>query len=300
MKEPKRKPPFIGAATALATPFIGERIDFPALGYMIDHQIREGIDGLVLCGTTGEAATLTEREYESIVAFSAARIAGRIPFIVGIGSPSTKIAAKRAALASRHGADAVLLVTPYYNKGTREGLLRHFEAVAEAGKAPVILYHVPHRTGVRLSVEDTLRIAAHPLITGIKEASGDMTLFAELAAALADTLTLYSGNDALLLPALSLGGGGVISVISNILPRETADICRLFREGRIEEATLRHLRLVPLMNLLFRETSPAPLKCVLAEAGICREDLRLPLFPVDDALRERLSEEFARYREEKH
>ncbi len=299
MKEPTRKPPFLGAATALATPFAGERIDFPALGFMIDYQIREGIDALVLCGTTGEAATLSEREYESVVAFSAARIAGRVPFLVGVGSPSTKTAAKRAALAARHGADAVLLVTPYYNKGTKDGLCRHFETVADAGKCPVILYHVPHRTGVRLSVEDIVKISAHPLITGIKEASGDMTLFAELAAVLSKTLTLYSGNDALILPALSLGGGGVISVISNILPRETAAVCRLYFEGETEEAARRHLRLVPLMNLLFRETSPAPLKCVLANAGLCREELRLPLSPVGDGLRQELIREFERYGEGK-
>ena len=298
MKEPKRKSPFLGAATALATPFCGESVDFSALGYMIDYQIREGIDALVLCGTTGEAATLTEREYESVISFSAARIGGRVPYIVGCGSPSTAQASARAALAAKHGADAVLLVTPYYNRGTREGLCRHFHTVADGAKCPLILYHVPARTGVRLAAEDICRIAEHPLITGIKEASGDMTLFADIAAAIGDTLTLYSGNDALILPALSLGGGGVISVISNLFPRETAAICHLYFEGKTEESTAHHLRLVPLMSLLFKETSPAPLKCALAHKGLCREDLRLPLYPVEDDLRARLQTAIDQYETE--
>ena len=289
MKQPKRKAPFCGAASALATPFTEDGVDFPALGAMIDHQIAAGIDALVVCGTTGEAATLTEAEYRAVARFAADRISGRVPYLLGCGSPDTARAATRAKLAKSCGADGVLLVTPYYNKGTRDGIRRHFHTVADAGDLPLILYHVPRRTGVRLSAEEIIAIAAHPDITGIKEASGDMELFADLAAALGDTLSLYTGNDALLLPSLSLGGMGVISVVSNLFPAEVCAICRAFFAGDTEGAKERQLRILPLVRLLFRETNPAPLKCALALQGICRDTLRLPLSPVSAPLRSELS-----------
>lgn len=285
---PKRKPPFLGAASACATPFCEEGLDLPSLRLMIDTQIAKGINGILLCGTTGEAATLTEREYETLLTLGAEYVGGRVPYLVGCGSADTQKAAARARLAARVGADAILVVTPYYNKGTAEGIRRHYETVAEAAGLPTVLYHVPGRTGVRLSADAICRIAEHPLIVGIKEASGDMELFALLSERLADTLTLYTGCDALILPSLALGGGGVISVISNLLPKETAALCTAFFEGRSEEALGIAQRLAPLIRLLFAETNPAPLKCALALQGVCEERLRLPLSPVSAELRAQL------------
>lgn len=294
MKTPKRKPPFLGAATALATPFSSNGVDYEALSRMIEYQIVGGIDALVLCGTTGEAATLSDEEYYEIILRGMEMVGGRVPVIIGCGSPNTVCAAKRAMFAAKCGAAATLLVTPYYNKGTKEGIVSHFHTVAEAGGIPLILYHVPARTGVHLSLEDMVRIATHPLIVGIKEASGDMTLFARLAAALGDTLALYSGNDALTLPSLALGGQGVISVISNLLPKEMSDICRLYAEGKTVQACTLHLHLIPLMDLLFRETSPAPIKHTLAFRGLCENILRLPLTRTSEGLSRLLDEEVAR------
>ncbi len=298
MSSQKNFAPFRGAATALCTPFCEGGVDYTALGEMLTFQIERGIDALVLCGTTGEAGALDEREYEDVLAFSCAHIASRVPFIAGCGAECTAAAAARAKIARRHGADALLLVTPYYCKGTREGIRRHFYTVAEAAGLPVILYHIPGRTGVRLSAEEIARIAEHPLICGVKEASGDMELFATLAAGCGERLALYTGNDALLLPALSLGGAGVISVISNLLPAELSDICHRFFGGDTVGAARAHLRLLPLIQLLFRETNPAPLKWAMALRGHCRPDLRLPMAEVEAPLKEALAAELRRLGEE--
>lgn len=297
MNIPKRKPPFLGAGSALATPFTEEGIDFFALGAMIDDQIARGIDALILCGTTGESPTLSEHEYEEILAFSAERIGGRVPYLVGCGSADTAEASLHARIAAKNKADAILVVTPYYNKGTADGLVRHYAAVSEASGLPTLLYHIPGRTGVRLSLETVLRIAAHPLLVGIKEASGDMELFAELATELGDTLTLYTGCDALILPSLALGGGGVISVVSNLFPREISRLCHAFFEGDVDGALALQRRFAPLINLLFADVNPAPLKCALALEGICENRLRLPLSPVSEGLCARLADAINRAKE---
>ncbi len=299
MKKPKRTPLFFGAATALCTPFTREgEVDYIALSKMIEHQIAGGIDALVLCGTTGEAATLSDDEYHAVILRGLEMIGGRVPTLVGCGSPSTAYAVKRAIFAKKCGADGILLVTPFYNKGTREGIRAHFHTVAEAADIPTVFYHVPARTGVNLSCEDILGILEHPQIVGVKDATGDMTLFARLAAAVGDELALYSGNDALTLPTLALGGAGVISVISNLFPRRLHDICHLYREGRTREACALHLSLVPLMDLLFRETSPAPIKHTLASCGLCEDVLRLPLTRASEGLANVLDGEVARLLEE--
>ena len=297
MKQPKRKPIFVGVATALATPFDGGEIDYAAMRYMIEYQIACGIDGLVLCGTTGEAATLSEREFEAVVAFGAETIGGRVPFLVGCGSPDTAQSISRAKYAGKSGADGLLVVTPYYNRGTRAGIVQHYGAVAEAGGIPTILYHVPARTGVRLSVDTMARIAEHPLIAGIKEASGDMEFFADLSLRLRDTLALYTGNDGLLLSALSMGGAGSISVVSNLMPRETGDICRAFYTGNTEKAAAIQLRLLPLIRLLFAEVNPAPLKHALEQMGQCHGELRLPLATVEETLQREIERELKRLTE---
>ncbi len=294
MKQPKRKLPFVGVATALATPFTETGIDFAALGEMIEHQIHAGINALVLCGTTGEAATLEEDEFAEVVAFGAEKVGGRIPCLVGCGSPNTQRAIRYAKAAEKYQADGILLVTPYYNKGTRAGIQQHFRAVAEACGLPTIIYHIPGRTGVRLSIDDLEQIATHPLMCGIKEASGDMEYFAELALQLGDEIGLYTGNDALLLPSLSLGGQGVISVVSNLLPRETCRICRDFWDGKCDDAAQAQLRLSPLIRLLFAETNPAPLKCALALCGQCDGRLRLPMAEVAPPLKAALAKELHR------
>lgn len=295
MKTDQMPPLFFGAATALCTPFTeaGE-VDYIALSDMIEYQIAGGIDAIVLAGTTGEAATLSEDEYCELVLRGIEMIGGRVHVAVGCGSSSTVTAAKRAIFAQKCGADSILLVTPYYNRGTKEGICAHFQTVAEAGGLPTIFYHVPARTGVQLSYEDILKITDHPLIRGIKDATGDVTLFARLSAAVGDRLLLYAGNDALTLPCLALGGAGVISVISNLFPRKLHDICRLYREGKTREACALHLSLVPLMDLLFRETSPAPIKHTLAQLGLCRDVLRLPLTRASEGLGRILDGEVAR------
>lgn len=296
MKHPKRKPPFVGAATALATPFCNGEVDFDALGYMIEYQIEKHIDALVLCGTTAETPTLTAGEYEAVVRFGIEKIGRRVPCIVGCGSSDTAASTERAKFAQKSGADALLVVTPYYNRGTRAGMIRHYATIAEAAGLPTILYHVPARTGVRLNAAAIAAIAEHPLIAGVKEASGDMELFADLACAIGDTVALYTGNDGLILPSLSLGGLGTISVISNLLPYETGEICRAFFAGNCEKAAVLHLRLLPLMRLLFAEVNPAPLKYAMELQGQCRGELRLPLATVEDDLREALRREIERLR----
>ncbi|MBQ8174547.1 MAG: 4-hydroxy-tetrahydrodipicolinate synthase [Clostridia bacterium] len=294
MKQPKRKALFCGVATALATPFCDGAVDYAALGSMIEYQIAEGIDAIVLCGTTGEAATLCGKEYEDVVSFGCERIGGRVPTLVGCGSPDTKSTAARAKFARKCGADGILVVTPYYNRGTRAGVIEHYRTVAESGELPTVLYHVPARTGVRLPLSTFEAIAAHPLTVGIKEASGDMELFADLTLALGDTLALYTGNDGLILPSLSYGGLGTVSVVSNLLPQATATLCREFFAGNCEKAAEIQLSLLPLIRLLFTETNPAPLKCALELRGDCRGELRLPLATVEDTLRERIREELER------
>lgn len=291
MKSPTRKAPFLGAGSALATPFCEDGIDACALQYMIEYQITHGIDALILCGTTGESVTVTEREYEEVLALASEKIDGRVPYIVGCGSADTAHAVERARVAQKNGADALLVVTPYYNKGTADGLVQHYHSIADAVDLPLIVYHVPGRTGVRLSCETFWRIAEHPHVVGIKEASGDMELFAQLSAMLGERLSLYSGCDALILPSLALGGSGVISVVSNLRPHDTSLLCQRFWQGDFEGALAIQRRLAPLISLLFAEVNPAPLKCALAFAGMCEERLRLPLSPVSASLRERIARE---------
>ncbi len=283
----QKKPLFDGVCTALATPFKNGSIDWDALGEMIDSQVESGVHAICLSGTTGEAATLSDGERLRLVARGAEMIDGRTDYIVGVGSPSTTRSVSYARYAAAHGADALLAVTPYYNKGTREGVLAHFEAIADAGDLPVILYNVPSRTGVDLTVDQLARLSGHPNIRAIKEAGDSADKLAAIAA-LGDDMRLYAGNDAHLLPVLALGGHGVISVLSNILPAEMVEIWRLWQDGKMEEARRLQLTFLPLIHLLFAETNPAPLKCALEMMGLCRGEVRLPLTPVSRELAERL------------
>lgn len=280
---------FSGVCTALVTPFRGGAPDLEALSFLIETQINAGVAAVCVCGTTGEAATLAEHEWCRVVETATEAVAGRLPVVVGVGTPSTETSCRRSRFAHAAGADALLAVTPYYNRGTEEGLVRHFHAIAEAGEIPTIVYNVPSRTGRDLTVPLYRRIAAHPGITAVKEAGGGYERLYPLIAELGDQLTVYTGNDSAILPAVALGCRGVISVLSNILPRETVELTAAALAGSMEEARRLQYRWMPLIDALFAETNPAPVKCALELAGMASGELRLPLAPVSPELRERLA-----------
>lgn len=279
---------FEGAATALITPMKNGEVDYEAFGKLIDSQIAGGIDALVVCGTTGEAATLTDEEHKDCIRFAVEKTAGRVPVIAGTGSNDTAYANELSKYACEAGADALLLVTPYYNKTSPRGLIKNFLSTAEACDKPIILYNVPSRTGMNMGLPVLRELAKHERIVGIKEASGNLSQVAEIAAELSDDLAIYSGNDDQIVPIMSLGGRGVISVLSNIMPKETHDICELFALGNIAASRELQLRLLHLINNLFIETNPIPVKAACALMGMCTEEIRLPLCEMDDGNFEKL------------
>lgn len=279
---------FEGAATALITPMKNGEVDYEAFGKLIDSQIAGGIDALVVCGTTGEAATLTDEEHKDCIRFAVEKTAGRVPVIAGTGSNDTTYANELSKYACEAGADALLLVTPYYNKTSPRGLIKNFLSTAEACDKPIILYNVPSRTGMNMGLPVLRELAKHERIVGIKEASGNLSQVAEIAAELSDDLAIYSGNDDQIVPIMSLGGRGVISVLSNIMPKETHDICELFARGNIAASRELQLRLLHLINNLFIETNPIPVKAACALMGMCTEEIRLPLCEMDDGNFEKL------------
>ena len=273
---------FEGCATALLTPFKGGRIDYEALDIIIEKQIAAKIGGLVVGGTTGECATLSDRERYTLFEFCAERVHGRVPLIFGTGTNDTRVAVAHTRAAQRIGCDGVLVVTPYYNKGTEEGVYRHYMSIAESSDLPIILYNVPSRTGVNLGQGLLARLAACERIVGIKEASDSADRLTALAA-FGDSLPLYAGNDSQLYTVLALGGHGVISVVSNLYPERMTAICKAFSEGNLAEARGGQLELLPLISALFTETNPAPLKYAASLLGICESDIRLPLCEVRES-----------------
>ena len=268
---------FTGAATAIVTPLTKDGVDYEQFGRLIDWQISEGIDAIVTVGTTGEGSTLSDEEHKEAIRFTVERVAGRVPVIAGTGSNDTAYAIELTKFACKAGADAMLLVTPYYNKATQRGLIESFRAVADVSTKPCILYNVPSRTGCNLLPSSVAVLADHPNIVGIKEACGNISQIAELAALVGDKIDIYSGNDDQIIPILSLGGKGVISVLSNIMPKETSLMCRNYMNGNTEEALRTQLRLLPLINALFCEVNPIPVKAAVAAMGFCENYLRLPL-----------------------
>lgn len=284
----KVKKLFEGCATALITPFLDDGVDFPSLRALIERQIEGGVSAVVLCGTTGEAPTLSEKEWQEVCAEGAECIGGRVPLIVGCGSNSTFAAARKASLAEGLGADGVLVVTPYYNKASREGMIRHFREVAAATYLPVIAYNVPSRTGVDLDVPACGEILKIPNVCGIKEASGSVSRAACLISEYGDSLPVYSGCDDVNLPILSIGGSGAISVLSNIFPEEVSLLCRLTAAGDLETAAALSRALHPLAAALFSEVNPIPVKTLLSHLGYCREIFRLPMCGMGEDKRERL------------
>ena len=283
-----KKTVFTGAATAIITPFKDNKIDYESFEKLINWQIGEGIDAIVVCGTTGEASTLTDEEHRDAIKFCVDTVAGRVPVIAGTGSNDTAYAIELTAHACEAGADAVLVVTPYYNKATQKGLIEMFTAIADASTVPVILYNVPSRTGCNILPTTAAKLADHPNIVAIKEASGNLSQIAELAHLVGDKLDIYSGNDDQILPILSLGGKGVISVLSNPMPHATSKMCHDFFNGNIAESRKAQLDLIPYVNALFCEVNPIPVKAAMAEMGFCENSLRSPLTTMEDDHREKM------------
>ncbi len=277
-----KKTVFTGVATALVTPFDKQgKIDYGKFGELVEFQIREGINALVVAGTTGEASTFTDDEHREVISFVVKKTNGRVPVIAGAGSNDTLYAKGLVQHACAEGADAVLLVTPYYNKATQKGLINMYTELADASEKPVILYNVPSRTGVNIEPETYLALADHPNISGIKEANGNMAKIVQTAALIDGKLDLYSGNDDQIVPLMSLGGKGVISVVSNVLPAKTVEICDRFFKGDIEGSRKVQLELIPLINALFCEVNPIPAKAAMARLGYTENVLRSPLCPME-------------------
>lgn len=277
-----KKTVFQGIATALITPLNENGIDYELFGKLVDWQIESGIGGLVVCGTTGEASTLTDDEHRDAIKFVVERAAGRVPVIAGTGSNDLAYAIDLTRHACEAGADAVLVVTPYYNKATQKGLIKMYEAIADASTKPVILYNVPSRTGVNIEPSTYAVLAEHPNIVGIKEANGNFSKILETFALVGDKLDIYSGNDDQITPLLALGGKGCISVLSNLLPKETSDIANLFFKGDVKGSAELQIKYHALIDALFSEVNPIPVKAAMAAMGYCENYLRMPLTPMDE------------------
>ena len=281
---------FTGAGTAIITPFTEEGVDWESFGRLIDFQLAEGIDAIVAAGTTGEGTTLTAKEHEEVIAFTVKRVNGRVPVIAGAGSNDTAKAIEATKTACAAGADAVLLVTPHYNKTTQRGLIAHFSAVADASSVPCILYNVPSRTGLNMLPETLNVLADHDRISAVKEACGNLSQVAKELLLCGDRIDVYCGCDDQTVPTLSLGGRGLISVVANILPGRTAEMCRKFFAGDIQGAAALQLSMLNLMNQLMIETNPIPAKAACAAIGFGENRLRLPLVPMEEGNRQRLLE----------
>ena len=281
----KTKSIFTGAATAIITPTTKDGVDYPAFEKLLNWQIEQGIDALVICGTTGEASTLDDAEHRAVLKFAIDVVAGRVPMIAGTGSNDTSYAIDMTRYACSIGYDAVLVVTPYYNKTTQNGLVAMFTAIADASTKPLILYNVPSRTGVNILPATYAKLAEHPMIAAIKEANGNISSVVETAALVGDKLDIYSGNDDQIVPILACGGKGVISVLSDVVPAETSLMCHKFFEGDVAGAMELQKKYLPLINALFSEVNPIPVKAAMAEMGFCENYLRLPLVPMEEAHR---------------
>ncbi len=286
--------PFTGSGVAIVTPFNENGIDFDKLGELIDIQIANKTDAIVIAGTTGEASTMPDKEHLSSIEYTVKRVAGRVPVIAGTGSNDTAHAIALTKAAEDLGADAILSVTPYYNKANKNGVINHFKAIAEAVNIPIILYNVPSRTGMNFSIEVLKELVKVPNIVAIKEASGNISYTAQVAAEVPE-LYIYSGNDDMIVPILSLGGKGVISVVANILPEETHNICELFANGKVEESRKLQLDLLELINALFIEVNPVPVKTAMNILGYETGILRLPLGEMEEANYNKLSAILKKY-----
>ncbi|MCL2670587.1 MAG: 4-hydroxy-tetrahydrodipicolinate synthase [Clostridiales bacterium] len=273
---------FQGCGTAIVTPFRNGEVDFNALGRLIDFQIAEGIDAIVACGSTGEGATLSPAEKKAVIAFMVQCAAGRVPVIAGTGGNDTAAVIAQSIAAQNAGADALLVVTPYYNKTSQRGLVAHYAAVAATVTIPIIIYNVPSRTGLNVLPATMRELMQIPNVVGTKEASGNIEQIVNLAALCPDC-ELYAGNDDHVLPILSVGGKGVISTVSNLIPRDMHQLCTAFFAGDIEKARALQFKILPIWKAAFSDVNPIPLKAMMEMAGHCTGELRLPLIPADAA-----------------
>lgn len=287
----EKKRIFRGAGCALITPFKKGEIDYDALGRLIDRQIEAKVDALIIGGTTGEAATLSNKERYELFSFAKERISGRTKLIFGTGTNDTRVALKHTKFAEELGCDGVLLVTPYYNKGTEDGIEKHYLNIAESVDLPIIVYNVPSRTGVNLGINLLDRLANHENIVAIKEASDSTDRLVTLAA-FSDKLALYAGNDSQIYPTLALGGAGVISVVANILPKATKALCDGYFEGKHTHALRIQLELLPFIKTLFLETNPSPIKYAMEKVGLCTREVRLPLSEPRESTKEEIDRAF--------
>ena len=286
-----KKTVYKGMATAIVTPMTRSGIDYDTLGKFLEFQIENGINAIVVMGTTGENATIEPEDQAKVIRYTVEKVAHRVPVIAGTGTNNTAHVLHQTENACKAGADAVLVVTPYYNKATQNGLIAHFTAVADASTVPVILYNVPGRTGCNLQPKTVARLAEHPNIVGIKEAAGNMAQMVQLMALCGDKLDIYSGEDALTVPMMAMGGSGAISVLSNVAPREAVAMSDACLAGDFKTAARLQCKLLPLIDALFSEVNPIPAKAAVAAMGFGREYLRMPLTPMEDHTRENLYKE---------
>ena len=278
----ERKPIFKGAASAIITPMNENGVDYESFRKLLNWQIEEGIDALVIAGTSGEGSTLTDEEHREVLKFAVEVVGGRVPVIAGTGSNDTAYAIDLTKYACEIGCDAMLVVTPYYNKATQKGLIKMFNAIADASTKPIILYNVPSRTGVNIEPATYAELAKHPMIQAIKEANGQIDKITETMALCGDKLDLYSGNDDQIVPLMSVGGKGVISVLSNVLPKETSEMCHKFFSGDVKGAAEMQFKYFALTKALFSEVNPIPVKAAMAAMGFCEDYVRLPLTVMED------------------
>ncbi|MDY5990902.1 MAG: 4-hydroxy-tetrahydrodipicolinate synthase [Oscillospiraceae bacterium] len=277
----KTKSVFKGAATALVTPLNENGIDYENFERLLNWQVEEGINALVICGTSGEGSTLSDEEHRAALKFAYDVVGKRVPMIAGTGSNDTAYAIELTKFACEVGYDAMLVVTPYYNKATQNGLVKMFETIADASTKPIILYNVPSRTGVNIEPETYARLAEHPMITGIKEANGNIAKIVETKALVGDKLDIWSGNDDQIVPILAAGGSGVISVLSNVLPKKTVELCNKFFAGDVKGSMDMQCEMFDLIKALFCEVNPIPAKAAVAALGYCENYVRLPLTPME-------------------
>jgi len=272
-----KKTIFRGAGVAIITPYTEDGINFEELGRIIDDQIKNHTDAIIITGTTGESATMSDAEHRAAIKFAVDHVKGRVPVIAGTGSNETSYAVELSRYAERVGADALLVVTPYYNKCTQKGLIAHYTAIADAVNIPIILYDVPSRTGVAIATSTYVELSKHPNIVAVKEANGDLSKILRLRAAVGDNLDIYSGNDDQIVPILSLGGKGVISVLSNVAPQETHAMCQAFFDGDTKKAEELQVEYADLIDALFCEVNPIPVKVAMRKLGYAAGPLRMPL-----------------------
>lgn len=286
---------FKGSGVAIVTPFKENAIDFQKLGELIEWQLKEGTDAIIICGTTGESSTMSDFEHKEAISFTINKVQNRVPVIAGTGSNNTQHALEMSIYAEKAGADGLLIVTPYYNKTTQQGLIEHYTAIANVVNIPIIVYNVPSRTGLNILPKTLLKLSEHRNIIGVKEASGDISQVVEIARLLPADFDIYSGNDDMVIPLMSVGGKGVISVIANIIPKDTHDMAFSYLEGNIQKAKNLQIKMKGLINALFIETNPIPVKTAMNLLNMEVGNLRLPLTRMSDESLKMLIQEMKAY-----